>query len=233
MLLTGIKKSTLLDYPGKIATIVFTLGCNFRCGYCHNSEFVLPEKIKKIAPHGISEEIFFRFLKTRKGFLDGVVICGGEPTIHADLPSFCQKIRDLWFLVKLDTNGSNPAMLEKLIKLKLLDYVAMDVKFPLRKYAKWVGAKIDTTRMKRSIALIMKLLPDYEFRTTIAKWIHTEEDIEAIAKSIKGAKNYFLQNFEPWNTLDPKYSGKSFSDRELHEFKKIAEKYVGKVGIRK
>lgn len=135
MQLSAIKKSTLLDYPGKIATIVFTPGCNLRCGFCHNPEFVLIEEIEKIRHDFISEEIFFRFLSTRIGFLDGVVICGGEPTIHTDLPEFCRRIKDLGFLVKLDTNGSNPEMLEKLLNQELVDYIAMDIKHTFDKYS--------------------------------------------------------------------------------------------------
>ena len=128
MQLSAIKKSTLLDYPGKLATIIFTPGCNLRCRFCHNPEFVLPEELEKIRHDFIGEEVFFRFLQTRVGFLDGVVICGGEPTIHKDLPEFCQKIKNLGFLVKLDTNGSNPEMLELLLEQKLVDYIAMDIK---------------------------------------------------------------------------------------------------------
>ncbi len=135
MNLSGIKKSTLLDYPGKIATLIFTPGCNFRCGFCHNPEFVLPDRVEKLRKDFISEEIFFRFLKTRIGFLDGVVICGGEPTIHSDLMGFCKKIKDLGFLVKLDTNGSRPEVIRDLLDANLIDYIAMDVKHTWEQYA--------------------------------------------------------------------------------------------------
>jgi pyruvate formate lyase activating enzyme len=185
MLLSGIKKSTLLDYPGKVATIVFTMGCNMRCGYCHNSEFVLPEKIQQICHDCISEEVFFRFLKTRTGFLDGVVICGGEPTIHSDLPNFCRKIKEAGFLVKLDTNGSNPDILEWLMKENLLDYVAMDIKYPLEQYRIVSGVEVDTNLFKRSIEIIKSRLPDYEFRTTVIKGIHSEEDMQKIGETIQ------------------------------------------------
>ncbi len=185
MLLSGIKKSTLLDYPGKVATIVFTMGCNMRCGYCHNSEFVLPEKIKKICHDCISEEVFFRFLKARTGFLDGVVICGGEPTIHSDLPDFCRKIKAAGFLVKLDTNGSAPTVLEKLLDEGLLDYVAMDIKYPLEQYRMVSGVEIDINLFKRSIKLIKTRLPDYEFRTTVIKGVHSQEDIKKIGETIQ------------------------------------------------
>lgn len=187
MMLSGIKKSTLLDYPGKVATIVFTAGCNLRCGYCHNSEFVLPEKIQKISHDFISENIFFRFLKTRIGFLDGVVICGGEPTIHADLPDFCRKIQEAGFLVKLDTNGSKPKVLEKLLDEKLVDYIAMDIKYPLDRYEVVSGRKIDINLYRASIEIIRTRLPEYEFRTTVIKGVHTPEDIEHITLAISGA----------------------------------------------
>lgn len=187
MMLSGIKKCTLLDYPGKVATIVFTAGCNLRCGYCHNSEFVLPEKIREISHDFISENIFFRFLKTRVGFIDGIVICGGEPTIHADLPDFCRKIKETGFLVKLDTNGSKPKVLEKLLTENLVDYIAMDIKYPLDRYEVVSGKKIDINLYKASIEIIRTRLPEYEFRTTVIKGIHTYEDIEHITQAISGA----------------------------------------------
>lgn len=204
-MLSGIKKCTLIDYPGKVATIVFTAGCNLRCGYCHNSEFVLPEKIQKISHDFISENIFFRFLKTRVGFIDGVVICGGEPTIHADLPDFCRKIKEAGFLVKLDTNGSKPKVLEKLLDEKLVDYIAMDIKYPLGRYEVVSGRKIDIDLYRASIDIIRARLPEYEFRTTVIKGTHTSEDIENITQTISGARYYYLQNYRSGNTLNPDF----------------------------
>lgn len=169
MQLSAIKKSTLLDYPGKLATIVFTPGCNLRCGYCHNREFVLPEELQKIRHDFIGEDVFFRFLRTRVGFLDGVVICGGEPTVHADLPEFCRKIKDLGFLVKLDTNGSHPEMLEHLLRMEVVDYIAMDVKQSFDRYTEVTGKNTDISRYLRSIEIIRTGAPDYEFRTTAIK----------------------------------------------------------------
>lgn len=232
MLLSWIKKTTLLDYPGKVATIVFTLGCNMRCGYCHNSEFVLPEKIKKIAHDCISEDVFFRFLKTRSGFLDGVVICGGEPTIHRDLPQFCRQIKEAGFLVKLDTNGSNPDMIENLLDENLLDYVAMDVKYPLDQYRLVSGVDIHQELFKRSIHLITTRLPEYEFRTTVIKWIHSEHDIWEIAETIRWAKNYYLQNYRPGNTLNPNFEWMSFTEQELESLQSIARPFVEKCWVR-
>lgn len=169
MHLSAIKKTTLLDYPGKLATIVFTPGCNLRCDFCHNPEFVLPEKIERIRHDFISEEIFFRFLKTRIGFLDGVVICGGEPTIHEDLPNFCQRIKELGLLVKLDTNGTRPEMLENLLAKELIDYVAMDVKHSFDGYDSLTKKSVDISKYKKSIEIIKARAPDYEFRTTLIK----------------------------------------------------------------
>ena len=139
MIIGGLQKHTLIDYPGKIAATIFTSGCNFRCPFCHNPELVLPEEISKSKELPLQE--VFSFLKERKGFLDGVVICGGEPTIHNDLYDFCSEIKRIGFLIKLDTNGHNPEMLEKLIDKELIDYIAMDIKAHKEKYDKWENNK--------------------------------------------------------------------------------------------
>lgn len=232
MLLSAIQKSTLLDYPGKIATLVFTPGCNFRCAFCHNPEFVLPEKLEPLRKGFIPEEIFFRFLKTRQGFLDGVVICGGEPTIHADLPDFCAKIKELGFLVKLDTNGSRPDTVESLLDAGLVDFIAMDIKHPLERYSELTGRPNDAEAYRRSIETIMRKSPDYEFRTTVIKGRHTKEDMEEMTKSIKGAKKYFLQNYRSGNTLDACFEGESFTSEELEDLAEIARSNVSIVQIR-
>jgi pyruvate formate lyase activating enzyme len=211
MLIGGLQKTTLIDYPGKIACTVFLIGCNFRCPWCYSAELVLPEKIKKQPK--TSERDFFAFLKEKRGLLDGVVVCGGEPTIHKDLPDFIKKIRKLGFLVKLDTNGSNPEMLTKLIRQNLVDYVAMDVKAPLalkskfqnQKYRKATGVKVNLKDIKKSIDIIKNSGVDYEFRTTVVPTIHSREDIVRITKDLAPARAYFLQNFRPEKTLDPKF----------------------------
>lgn len=199
----GLQKLTLIDFPGRLAATVFLSGCNFRCPWCYSSELVLPEKIKKHPK--ISEREFFNFLKRKKGLLEGVVICGGEPTINKDLPNFIKKIKKLGFLVKLDTNGSNPEMLKFLFEKKLIDYVAMDVKAPLNssKYQKATGVKINIEKIKESIKLIKESKVDYEFRTTFVPTIHKKDDIFQIAKDIFPAKKYFLQNFRPEKTISP------------------------------
>jgi pyruvate formate lyase activating enzyme len=195
MKIGGLQKVTLIDYPGKIACTVFLSGCNFRCPFCYSRELVLPEEIKNHPE--IESEDFFNFLEEKKGLLEGCVICGGEPTVNGEeLIDFCKKIKDMGFFVKIDTNGSNPEMLETLISKKLIDYVAMDIKAPLveEKYKKATGLEnIDIDKIKKSIDLIRTSGIDYEFRTTISPQLHSIEDILQLAKYISGSKRYFLQ----------------------------------------
>lgn len=230
MLISGIKKTTLLDYPGKVSCIIFTAGCNLRCQYCHNSEFVLPEKIKLIKDF-IPEEIFFNFLKTKIWLLDGVVICWWEPTLQKDLEAFCQKIKDMWFLVKLDTNWQNPDILKKLLEKNLLDYIAMDIKWDYENLEDLIW-KYDKQKYFESIKLIKNSDIDSEFRTTLIKNYHSLDDFEIVVKQITGAKKYFLQNYKWGNTLQEDFDGKSFLSWELIDFKNIALQYVEKCTIR-
>lgn len=230
MLISGIKKTTLLDYPGKVSCIIFTAGCNLRCQYCHNSEFVLPEKIKLIKDF-IPEEIFFNFLKTKIWLLDGVVICWWEPTLQKDLEPFCQKIKDMWFLVKLDTNWQNPEILKKLLEKNLLDYIAMDIKWDYENLENLIW-KYDQQKYFESIKLIKNSDIDSEFRTTLIKNYHSLDDFETVVKQITGAKKYFLQNYKWGNTLQEDFDGKSFLSWELIDFKNIALQYVEKCTIR-
>lgn len=230
MLISGIKKTTLLDYPGKVSCIIFTAGCNLRCQYCHNSEFVLPEKIKLIKDF-IPEEIFFNFLKTKIWLLDGVVICWWEPTLQKDLEAFCQKIKDMWFLVKLDTNWQNPDILKKLLEKNLLDYIAMDIKWDYDNLENLIW-KYDKQKYFESIKLIKNSDIDGEFRTTLIKNYHSLYDFETVVKQITGAKKYFLQNYKWGNTLQEDFDGKSFLSWELIDFKNIALQYVEKCTIR-
>ncbi|MDD2745676.1 MAG: anaerobic ribonucleoside-triphosphate reductase activating protein [Candidatus Gracilibacteria bacterium] len=232
MLISGIKTTTLLDYPGKVAAIIYTLGCNFRCGFCHNPEFVLPDEVRKQKDDVISEEAFFRFLETRKNFLEGVVICGGEPTIHQDLPEFASKIKNLGYLVKLDTNGSHPRMLQTMLVQQLVDYVAMDIKAPIERYTSLVGVSHDTNAYRESIRLLLTSDIDYEFRSTVIQGWHTEVDIREMAQDIAGAKKYFLQNYRPNQTLDPNFSGSSFTSEELIQLRDIAALHVANCRIR-
>jgi len=199
----GLQKLTLIDYPGKLACTVFLIGCNFRCPWCYSSELVLPEKIKKQPK--IPEKDFFNFLKERKRLLEGAVLCGGEPTIHKDLPGFIKKIKKLGYLVKIDTNGSNPKMLKDLISNNLIDYVAMDIKAPKENYEKAAGKKININNIEKSIKILKEAGIDYEFRTTVVSSIHTKDDILKITRWIGPAKKYYLQNFRAEKTIDPEF----------------------------
>lgn len=228
MIFGGLEKFTLIDYPGKTASMVYTIGCNFRCPYCHNPELV-EESVEKT----FSEDEIFKFLDNRKGLLDGVVITGGEPTIHKDLPAFIKKLKKRGFLVKLDSNGTNPEMLSKLIKAKLVDYIAMDIKSPLAKYSKTVAHPVDTGAIRRSIKLLMKSSIPYEFRTTLVKALVTPEDLEEIGREIKGATRYYLQKFIPIKILNPQFLRKTtYSDKELKTLQKKLYHYVQYCGIR-
>jgi len=215
----GLQKTTLIDYPGRLAATVFLIGCNFRCPFCYSSELVLPELIRE-QPE-ISQKTFFDFLKERKGQLEGVVVCGGEPTVNGDLPEFLEKIQKMGYLLKLDTNGSNPKMLKELLDKKLLNYIAMDIKAPLRDYSKAAGAKVDGDKIRESVEIIKNSGLDYEFRTTVVPTLHEKKDIIQIAKEIAPAKKYFLQSFRPEKTVTPKFKKiKPFPNEYLLELKK-------------
>lgn len=238
MIIGGLQKLTLLDYPGHIAATVFTVGCNFRCPFCHNPELVSGIKYDL---SGILEKEFFELLKNRKDKLEGVCITGGEPTIQPDIIEFVRKIKDLGFKVKLDTNGARPDVLRLLYKEKpassagkLLDYVAMDIKNNLENYAKTANNNVDTERIKLSVDLIRNSGIDYEFRTTVVPGIHTEKNFVEIGKWLQGTKKYVLQAFEnKGKILDPSLIKKTKGKRlDLEKIAGNLEKYFGKVEIR-
>ena len=225
----GLQEFSMIDYPNKLAAIVFTLGCNFRCGYCHNPELVLPEKFNP----SLNEEEVLDFFKTRIGKLEAISITGGEPTMQADLPQFMKKIKDLGFLIKLDTNGTNPKMLKKIIDSKVVDYIAMDIKAPLDKYEEIIQAQINLEDIKKSIKMIMNSGIEYEFRTTIVRSQLSIEDLIDIGKLIKGANIYYLQKFVASKANDEKFlKEKTYSDEEFEEIKKDILKHVQKCEIR-
>ncbi len=229
MRIGGFQKFSLIDYPGKICAIVFTQGCNFRCPYCHNPELVKPSLFGKT----IIEEEIFSFLEKRKGKLDAVEITGGEPTLQKDLVDFIHRVKEMGYLVKLDTNGSNPEMLEIIINHGLVDYIAMDIKAPLEKYKDVTHSVISPDKIKRSIRIIMNSNIKYEFRTTVAKSQLSREDIISIGKLIEGAKLYVLQRFIPSKTLDPNFlNEKTYSDGELESLKRKLEKFVCRCLVR-
>lgn len=216
MKITYLLPTTLIDYPDRVAAMVYTAGCNFRCPFCHNCELVLPEKIRELA--FIPENDVIYFLKERQGFLDGLVITGGEPTLQPDLPRFIERVKRLGFLIKLDTNGSRPEVIEELLKARLLDYVAMDLKGSPARYDELAGICVDMAVIERSIRLITDRAPDYEFRTTVAPTMMAEE-IEETVSLIAGAKRYTLQRFvipEGKDLVDPTWNGKAaLSETEL------------------
>lgn len=228
MLLLGLQKLTLLDYPGKMACTVFTGGCDFRCPFCHNASLVIG--VAK-APK-LSEEEFFAFLNKRKGILEGVCISGGEPTLQPDLKDFIKKIRELGFSVKLDTNGNNPKVLKELVGEGLLDYVAMDIKNSLEKYPLTTGVDaLSVDSVKESVAFLLSDVVDYEFRTTIVKELHNEADVESIAKLIKGAKRYFLQGFiDSGDLIKSGFSG--YDKHSMESLLKLTKQHVKTAELR-
>jgi len=225
MIIAGLQKTTLIDYPGKIACVVFLAGCNFRCPWCYSSELVLPAKILK-QPR-IEEKDFFDFLRQRQGKLEGVVICGGEPTINKDLSQFIEKIKSLGYFVKLDTNGTNPEMLKNLAERNLIDYVAMDIKLPKNRYDSVFAEKISIKNIEESVEFLKCGSINFEFRTTVVPNIHKKEDFSEIADWI-GGKNvrYYLQNFRPEKTIDVEFEKvKSYPDTWLQEIAKEISPY--------
>ncbi len=212
MEIKGLQKTTLLDYPEKLAATVFLGGCNFKCPFCHNATLVILSN----EVDSISEDEFFSYISKRKGVLDGVCVTGGEPLLSSGITEFIKKIKSLGLLVKLDTNGSFPDKLESLLDQKLVDYVAMDIKNCKEKYAITSGINANSEYIEkadRSIDIIMQKAPDYEFRTTVVRELHTIEDIVKIANRIKSAKKYFLQTYvDSGNTIKVGYSAYSASE---------------------
>mgnify|MGYP003297197036 CR=1 FL=1 len=229
MRISGLQKLTLLDYPGHIACTVFTGGCNFRCSFCHNAGLVLPDKMEA---DGLSEEYVLDFLGKRRGVLDGVAVTGGEPLLHGDMPRFLRKIKDMGYLVKLDTNGSNPQLLKALCAEGLVDRVAMDIKNSPESYPETVGCRVDMAAIEESKNLLLSGVIDYEFRTTVVKGIHTEESLIEAAKWIAGAKEYYLQQFKDSGNLIKPDELTAFDEKEMHALADAVRKYVPAVEVR-
>lgn len=222
----GINKLSLLDYPGKVAIILYTKGCNFRCPFCHNGLTLLDNS----APEIPFEEIL-EILNKRKGVVDGVVITGGEPTLMPDLVEKIQIIKEIGYLVKLDTNGTNPDVIEELIRLNLIDYVAMDVKNSVSKYDLTTNSKVNTINILKSIKLIQNSGLPYEFRTTLVAEFHDEKEIDSMGKMLEGSAQLFLQKFK----LSDGVINKNLHpvDEDLaNKFKEILSKYITSVVIR-
>ena len=213
MLISGLQKLTLLDFPGTVSCIVFTHGCNFRCPFCHNSSLV-----DGPAQEEISENEVVDFLKSRKNILDGVVVSGGEPLLHPDIAEFLKKVKELGYKVKIDTNGTKPEMLKKLVNDGLVDYVAMDIKNSPEQYKSATGVDGILEAVTESKDFLLSGNVEYEFRTTVVKGIHTKEQLVSLAKWIKGTKKYYLQKYKcSENVLNPEGLD-SFSDEEMEGF---------------
>ncbi len=228
MLILGLQKTTLLDYPGLVASTIFTGGCNFRCPFCHNGDLVLSPG--SFPP--FSEEDILSHLISKRKILDGVCITGGEPTLQADLPDFIRKIKDLGLKVKLDTNGTKPAMIRSLIEDDLIDYVAMDIKQCQDKYNSIACMKdFDITAVCQSVELIMTSSIDYEFRTTVMKECHSLHDMLAIGQWLSGAKAYYLQAYKESDAvINPVFTS---PDRDtMTEFQSALRQYIPNTNIR-
>lgn len=227
MKIQGLQKMTLLDFPGKVACTVFLGGCDFRCPFCHNGEL-----LDGSAPAVMDDAELLKFLKGRRGLLDGVAITGGEPLLRKDLPDLLRAIRDLGFAVKVDTNGNHPDALDGLLREGLADYIAMDIKNSPEKYALTAGLKsLDLAPIRRSVELLMDGSIPYEFRTTVVDELHGAADFEAIGQWISGAKAYFLQAFTDRDSVP--YAGLHAPSREnLEKYASIARVYVPYTSIR-
>jgi pyruvate formate lyase activating enzyme len=210
MIIGGLQKFSLSDFPGVIAAILFTRGCGFRCPYCHNPELVDPARYAPAYPLGMVK----KFLRSRKGRLQGVVLTGGEPTQQTDLPEFLTEIKDMGFAVKLDTNGTNPSMLQCLVADRLVDFIAMDVKAPLARYAETVRAPVETGYLLRSVEVILRSGLPHEFRTTFVESLLSVDDILEIARLVKGCQKYVLQRFSNRNVLEADQAQEARGSRE-------------------
>jgi len=232
MQIKGFQKTSMVDYPEKIVSVIFLTNCNFRCPYCHNPEIVLNDpKIEEIPQEEVIE-----YMKEKRKWVDGICITGGEPCLHKDLPEFIEKIKKEGFLVKLDTNGTNHEMIKELLDKKLLDFISMDIKSSLENYEKIVKINFGNfgkNKIERCVDIIRNSGVDYEFRTTILPELHSREDLKKIGEWLKGSKNFALQNFRPGKCLNPSYNKKSrFKKEELEDFKLMLEPYFEKVKIR-
>lgn len=233
MIIGGLEKMTLIDYPGQVAAIVFTKGCNFRCRFCYNPLLVWPDqetdekKYEKTCPF-ISEDEFFLFLENRKGKLDGVVISGGEPTMHRDLPEFIKKIKTLGYKIKLDTNGTNPQALQKILNQQLVDYLAMDLKAPPSKYQEVVGVKVNCQNLEKSVKIIIGSGLPHEFRTTIVPGLIDLADVSVMGEFIAGADAWYLQKFKSDVELVDRSLERRlpFSEVEMQDMLDLAKGYV-------
>lgn len=228
MIIQGLQKLTLLDYPGKVACTVFTAGCNYRCPFCHNASLVVNTGENEIIP----EEEVFSFLLKRQGVLDGVCVSGGEPLIQHDIEDFLKKVKELGYEVKLDTNGSYPDKLKNLVDKKLVDYVAMDIKNSQEKYGKTIGIEdYDIREVHRSVMYLLSGAVPYEFRTTVVRELHQKSDFVSIGRWIKGAEHYYLQQFvDSGNLIQEGLHG--YDEKIMNQALEIVKKTVQSAELR-
>ncbi|MBN1833432.1 MAG: anaerobic ribonucleoside-triphosphate reductase activating protein [Deltaproteobacteria bacterium] len=232
MVFGGLQKNSLIDFPGKISCVLFLSGCNFKCPYCHNPDLA---KGRPATSPPLDESWICDFLDSHRGFLDGVVISGGEPTLQEELPALCKEIKQMGYPIKLDTNGSRPKVIESLIDSCLIDYIAMDIKTDPFRYTPFIVKDCNPDHILTSIRLIMDSSLDYEFRTTCVKPIVDEKGIENIAGLIDGANFYVLQRFRPNSVLYPEFfkgPGSKYDEEDLLAFKSIADSWVKECIIR-
>ena len=230
MKIKGFLTTSFSDWDGKVSSVIFLPRCNFRCPMCHNHQLVSnPDSLPTVRKNDV-----VKWLTAKRDFIDGVVVTGGEPTVHKDLEDLLKELKDLGFDVKLDTNGSHPLILEYLIEQELVDYIAMDIKAPLdpQKYSELAGVKVDIRKIGQSIGVIMSFGIDYEFRTTVPPTL-TKQDVFNIAREIEGAKKYVLQRFIPDNALSPEYRKlKPYTEAQLKEMAEICRLVLKNVKVR-
>lgn len=225
----GLQRLSLIDYPGKLCATIFTAGCNFRCPYCYNEDIVLDYPAMPKMP----EDKIIEFLHPRLGFLDGVCVTGGEPTIHRELPKFLGRLKSIGSLVKLDTNGSRPKALAYVMEKGLVNYIALDVKVPLGRYEKTVRYRVKPEGLKETIKLIRRSGVDHEFRTTVVPGLLDGDDLEEIAMTLAGSKRYVLQQFRPGKTLCPDFKDvKPYSEAEMRQFRDRVAPYFAETRLR-
>jgi len=198
----GFIETSFIDWKHQLSSVMFCGGCNFRCPFCHNSDLVLRHEALVEVPLSYIDDTLHRFRK----WTERVVITGGEPTIHNSLFWMVERLKERRFMVKLDTNGSNPRVVRRLVREGLVDFVAMDVKGPIPRYDRWCGVDVDTAKIEETISLLMENAVDYEFRMTLVPFLHTEDDAYEVAEYLRGAKRFFVQDFIPRNTLNPAYA---------------------------
>lgn len=235
MRIGGFRKTSLIEYPGKVSSVVFTVGCNFRCPYCYVPQLVLPERFYEVEE--IPESEIFAYLKRNRGLVDAVVVTGGEPTLQEDLAGFANRVKSMGFLVGLETNGSMPQVLEKLIDSGLVDYVAMDIKTRLefKSYRRAVGYALSMEEfegVKRSIEVILSSGVDHEFRTTAVKELHKADDLVEICRSIRGAKAYYIQAYKDMGETVSSRSFTAFTRTEVKCVIERCKRFIRKVGLR-